>query len=241
LDYDGTLAPFQTDRHNAGPYPQVVPLLQAIAGRGRSRVVIVTGRPIVELLPLLGPLRAVEIWGSHGLEHQAADGTLHRHTVPPETAALLSQAESWLASAGLSDRTELKPGGIAVHWRGLPAADAERTHARTHAGLGPYSMRSGLKLLEFDGGLELRVEHPNKGDAVASVLGSAAPGTPAAYLGDDLTDEFAFRALNASGLSAAGLSVLVRPQYRKTAAQIWLQPPHELLGFLQQWLDCLSA
>ena len=30
LDYDGTLAPFHTERHRAYPYPQVIPLLESI-------------------------------------------------------------------------------------------------------------------------------------------------------------------------------------------------------------------
>ena len=75
LDYDGTLAPFQTERDRAYPYPQVVPLLERILKNGRSRVVIVTGRAIEDVQPLLDPLPAVEIWGSHGIEHLSAEGT----------------------------------------------------------------------------------------------------------------------------------------------------------------------
>jgi trehalose-phosphatase len=234
LDYDGTLAPFQVDRHSANPYPGVVPLLENIIGRRRSRVVVITGRPIAELQPLLFPLRDLEIWGSHGLEHLSADGTYRQIAVPPEIAVSLFSAESWLAAVGLGDRIEIKPGGIAVHWRGLPAAEIERIQACTYEGLMPYSKQPGLKLLEFDGGVELRVAHPDKGDALASILASVGPETPVAYLGDDITDEAAFGVLN-----SRGVSILVRSEYRETDAQIWLQPPDELIGFLQQWLDCL--
>ena len=55
---------------------------------------------------------------------------------------------------------------------------------------------------------------------------------PAAYLGDDSTDEHAFEAMNGHGLS-----VLVRPRYRPTAAQLWLRPPDEVLDLLEQWLE----
>jgi trehalose-phosphatase len=89
-----------------------------------------------------------------------------------------------------------------------------------------------LKLLSFESGVELRVARPDKGDAVASIIGESLPQTEIAYLGDDLTDEDSFRALN-----GRGLTVLVRPEYRQTAAQVWLKPPHELVGFLEQWLD----
>jgi len=58
------------------------------------------------------------------------------------------------------------------------------------------------------------------------------PDAPAAYLGDDNTDEPAFRVMN-----GRGLSVLVRTKWRETAARLWLQPPEELLDFLTQWLQ----
>jgi trehalose 6-phosphate phosphatase len=43
-------------------------------------------------------------------------------------------------------------------------------------------------------------------------------------------DEGAFRVLN-----GRGLTVLVRPKSRFTAAQMWLRPPAELVGFLSDW------
>jgi len=52
-----------------------------------------------------------------------------------------------------------------------------------------------------------------------------------AYLGDDNTDEAAFLALQ-----GRGVSILVRPTWRETAAKYWLQPPDELLDFLGLWL-----
>jgi trehalose 6-phosphate phosphatase len=234
LDYDGTLAPFQTNRSQAFPYPPVIPLLESILDRGRTKIVIVTGRPIAGIRPLLHPLRPVEIWGSHGMECMLPDGSYLRHPVPPEISARLNEAERRLTAFGLGDRIETKPGGIAVHWRGVSPTDSNWVVQRAQEALHSAATAPGLKLLEFDGGLELRVAHPDKGDAVASVLSGTHPETPAAYLGDDLTDESAFHTLNPRGLTA-----LVRSEHRPTEAQIWLRPPGELLEFLQQWRDCL--
>lgn len=236
LDYDGTLAPFQLERDRAYPYPQVVPLLESILETGRSRVVIVTGRAIADLRPLLDPLPAVEIWGSHGIEHSSADGKYSHSVIPPETAASLSDAVSRLTAAGLADRSEIKPGGVAVHWRGLSTDEMKEVHTSTHNCLRPFMHHPGLKLLEFDGGLELRVMHPDKGDAVTAILSSCDPLTPIAYLGDDQTDEAAFCALN-----PRGLTILVRHEYRRTSAQCRLHPPQELFQFLEQWCDCVTA
>jgi trehalose-6-phosphatase len=87
-----------------------------------------------------------------------------------------------------------------------------------------------LALLEFEAGLELRVGR-NKGGAVEAILAEAGVSGPVAYLGDDLSDEAAFRAMK-----GRGLSVLVRREWRETAAEVWLRPPGELKEFLWRWV-----
>src|SRR6185437_3757440 len=106
---------------------------------------------------------------------------------------------------------------------------------RTRDGWDRLVSNPKLKFLDFDGGIELRVARPNKGDAVSSLLMEAGPDTPIAFLGDDLTDEDAFRVLG-----ERGFSVLVRPEYHETRANAWLRPPQELIYFLQQWSKELS-
>jgi trehalose 6-phosphate phosphatase len=66
---------------------------------------------------------------------------------------------------------------------------------------------------------------------VRTILSEVGPDVPVAYLGDDSTDEDAFRVLN-----DRGLTVLVRPTYRFTAAQMWLRPPDELIQFFTDWV-----
>lgn len=56
------------------------------------------------------------------------------------------------------------------------------------------------------------------------------PGAAVAYLGDDLSDEGAFIALE-----GRGLTVLVRHELRPTVTQAWLLPPDELLVFMTRW------
>jgi trehalose 6-phosphate phosphatase len=90
--------------------------------------------------------------------------------------------------------------------------------------------------LPFDGGLELRAATKHKGDAVAVVLGEAGDQVAAAYLGDDQTDENAFRAIK-----GRGLAILVRGEPRPTMADVWLRPPDELVRFLRDWLKACGA
>ena len=230
LDYDGTLAPFHIDRSLAYPYFGVVSLLDSITRCGRTRIIIISGRPIVELRALLTPMNEIEIWGSHGLEHQLSDGSYSRAQVSEDDNAVLREAEKWVEATGLLSRTELKHGGIAIHWRGMPPAEARRIQDLTRDGWTPLAERSGLKLLKFEAGLELRVSHPDKGDAVRTILQTLDDTVPVAFLGDDLTDEDAFRVLRGRGLTA-----LVRTDFRETHAVAWIRPPAELIDFLESW------
>jgi trehalose 6-phosphate synthase/trehalose 6-phosphate phosphatase len=36
-------------------------------------------------------------------------------------------------------------------------------------------------------------------------------------------------------LHGRALAILVRPEQRPTAAEVWLRPPEELAAFLQRW------
>jgi trehalose 6-phosphate phosphatase len=229
LDYDGTLAPFCVDRTLAFPYPEVPPLIVRIMRKG-TRVVLISGRPVREILLLSGICPQPEVWGSHGLERLKADGRYEVSSVPAHKDYLLA-AEHMLRDVGLGSQTEVKPGGVAVHWRGLDPARAEKISREVSRLWKPLLERAPLRLLEFDGGLEIRVAGAGKGDAVRAILKECGPGAAVAYLGDDQTDEDAFHALKGNGLTA-----LVRPQSRPTAADIWLQPPHQLLQFLEEWL-----
>jgi trehalose-phosphatase len=136
----------------------------------------------------------------------------------------------------MANLMEVKPGGVAVHWRGLSKDRVEDINSKTVTGWAPFTNLPGLKLLDFEGGLELRVIRPDKGDAVASVIKNLASNVPSAFLGDDLTDEDGFRKLK-----NRGLAILVRDEYRPTEAQAWLKPPQELLEFLEQWARRTSS
>jgi trehalose-phosphatase len=83
----------------------------------------------------------------------------------------------------------------------------------------------------FDGGIELRARGHDKGDAVRTMLDQCVDAA-CAYLGDDTTDEDAFRAIRGHGLA-----VLVRERPRQTLAQLWVEPPHGLAAFLERWAD----
>lgn len=235
VDYDGTLAPFQERRDQAFPYPGVSPLLEEIASNCATRVVIVSGRDARESAQLLDFQPHLEVWGLHGMQRQSRDGTIESTPLDSATLDGLSDADRWLGYQHLRHHAEFKRGSIAVHWRGLGDQEAEDIRQAVMLGWAPIAENAGLALLDFDGGVEIRPAEPDKGDAVRTVL-AELPDVPAAYLGDDMTDEPAFRAMKGKGLS-----ILVRPESRPTAAQLWLTPPEEVLTFLSRWVEACQG
>lgn len=230
LDYDGTLSPFRVERDLAVPYPGVRERVEELLAAGRSRVVVVTGRALGELEALLG-MELPEVWASHGWEHRGSDGKVRRFPLPEAAARGLDLARGSIREQGLEEASESKPGSIGLHWRGQTAEVAASRERAARRAWSPIAEAHGLELRLFDGGIELRAPGRDKGAAVRDVLSGAPPGTVAAYLGDDLTDEDAFRAL-----PEGALGVLVREELRPTEAGAWLRPPDDLLDFLDRWL-----
>jgi trehalose-phosphatase len=231
LDFDGTLAPFRENRLQTGFYPGIRPLLGALAGGSKTRVVLVTGRSCKSLASLLNLNPPLEIWGSHGAERLFAHGGYQGP--PPDSARAEGLRRAYRAARrGLPpDRVERKSVSVAVHWRGTPPGEKDRILRFLEDPWTALKDSYALELLPFDGGLEILASGFHKGRAVTCLLAETPPDQPAAYLGDDMTDERAFAALG-----SRGLSVLVRPAWRPTLARLWLGSPEETRGFLQKWL-----
>lgn len=232
LDYDGTIAPFVTDRSRAYPYANIPELLDSIMTDCDTHVVIISGRAARDIPPLLGTKLQPEIWGCHGLERLRRNSEVVCAAIDTASNGRLAEAAMRLEDCGLKSALEMKTGCVAVHWRGLSTKEAEQVKALAYRSLGKFVGDTGLWLSEFDGGVELHCRACNKRRAVEAVLSEIASDAAVAYLGDDRTDEDAFRALN-----GRGLTILVRPTYRFTAAQFWLRPPEELKNFLHDWIQ----
>ena len=233
LDYDGTLAPFRVERDEARPPAEVRALLQQLTAATSTRVVIVSGRGIADLEALLDIEPLPEIYGVHGWEHRLADGSRADRALPPAVTRALDAEVARLGAGDGGDgggRIERKSAGLALHWRGLDAAAAAAVEARVGTRWRELAAREGFEVRAFDGGLELRRPGRDKGDVMRDLLASTPSGAAVAYLGDDETDEDAFRALD-----GRGLALLVAAEPRPTAA-------HEVIahdgvaGFLRDWL-----
>lgn len=234
LDYDGTLAPFRENKMEAVPYPGVVELLEQIVA-GRTQVAFLSGRPSAELIQLLPLTCGLEIWGMHGREHRSPDGVVRLIEPNSRQVEALDSAENQLRSAVPEGAIERKVASVAVHWRAAGEETPVRKQIEEAAmrAFSPYAGRDGLAVLPFDGGLELRSDDRTKQHGAEDLLAAAHHSAASAFLGDDTTDEDAFRAV----LAVGGLPLLVREPPRPSFARFVLRPPEQLLKFLEQWAE----
>lgn len=236
IDYDGTLAPFRIEREKAVPYPGVRQALESILETCHSRVVLVSGRTIKDIIPLIGLKTLPEIWGCHGWERMLPDSTY----TPPDLRRTiidgLSKAHAWADSKGMASRCEAKTACLALHWRGMTKESVLDIRNELEDKWKAIADEHGLMLQEFNGGIELRPPGRDKGYAVEKVLEETGEGTVAAYMGDDITDEDAFKTLH-----GRGLSILVCNEFHQTAADLFLKPPEELLDFLHRWSEACGG
>ncbi|HYC44832.1 MAG TPA: trehalose-phosphatase [Burkholderiales bacterium] len=231
LDYDGTLAPFHVRPERAVPYAEVLPVLEQVVRSGGTRVVVVSGRPADEVPPLLKLSERPEIWGSHGWERLLPDASrVVERPAANVQEALATCAREVESTQSAGARVERKLASVALHWRGLAPEAALAAEQQARTAWMPAVDAGSLELLPFDGGLEVRAVGCNKQYAVKAVLSQTPEDHAVAYLGDDVTDEDAFRAIK-----LRGLSVLVREQFRETTADVWITPPQELVQFLEHW------
>jgi trehalose-phosphatase len=230
LDYDGTLAPFTEKRDQAFPYAGVKERLNRLISSKKTVAVIVSGRAISDLKPLLRLRKYPEIWGSHGWERLTAGGEYVFVEPDKPYRKGIESAKNYIHDNKLGKYLEIKPVSLAIHYRGVKPEKVVEIEDKILHNWNELAKTFHLIYSRFDGGLELKIPGMNKGDVVRNICQRYPEGTMGAYLGDDITDEDAFKALPESALG-----VLVKKERRETAAAVRIKPPEELLAFLDRW------
>jgi trehalose 6-phosphate phosphatase len=209
IDFDGTLVAIAPRPDLVEIESRVRGLLEALRGHYGGAVAVVTGRPLEQIDAFLAPL-VLPIAAEHGSVRRDAAGLVH--------AALERVWAVTAAAARLAPLVEVNPGlllerkktSVALHYRQRP--DLAETCALA---VGDAVARiAGLDILPGKMVFEVRPKGFNKGTAIAAFL--AEPpfrGRVPIYAGDDVTDEYAFVAVNAGG----GVSIKIGEG--ETAAQ----------------------
>ncbi len=227
LDFDGTLAPI-VERPEAAAIPAPTrAALTALMGRDGVEAAVVSGRGLADVRERAA-LHGIAYAGNHGMEIEGP-GIERIHPEALAARPLLEEAAARIAPA-----LEGVPGSfledkgltLSIHYR-LSGPEAEPpVRAIVEAAV---EGRPGLKATAGKMVLEVRprVEW-DKGRAALFLLDQMRPppGAPVLYLGDDRTDEDAFRAL-AEGERGEGV-VIGHPVAEDTAAGSWLRDPTEV-------------
>jgi trehalose 6-phosphate phosphatase len=217
VDYDGTLTPIVQR-------PEWAVLARSMRDVLRDLtqccpVAVISGRDLANARELVG-LDDVVYAGSHGFDIEGPAGIHMQHDGAKASIPDLDAAEKSLGSAlgrVAGALLERKRFTLAVHFRNVAesevatVAQAVDTVARHHERL---EVTHGKKVFE----LRPRVDW-DKGKAVSwlfDALGLDASTHVAVYIGDDITDEDAFRALRRRGIGIAvgDLSLPTHATYR---------------------------
>ncbi len=206
---------------------------------GRLPVFIVTGRGLGDITRLIG-LDNIGYAGSHGFEIEGPLGTFVDKDRGAEYLGALDAAERELRSAaeGIEGAiVERKRYGVSLHYRLVKPSEVpalERAFDRAacdHPGL---RKTYGKMVLELRPDLEW-----GKGDAVLSIMGRLNAGGSnivPLFIGDDLTDEDAFRALE-----GRGIGIVVSDHPRPTAASYMLSDVAEVQVLLERLIVAFDS
>jgi len=210
LDFDGTLAEFNPDPAAPELTPERHEVLMRIVQHPAVSLGIVSGRRLDDLRRRTRLPNHVYHAGLHGLEIEI-DGSRTTHPDLPSAiqrldglAENLRQLLNEFPAAYIED----KGASVAVHARRLPKDMHARVFARADVLAVPWIAKNYIRRLEGNAVVEFL---PNidghKGDAtkwiVADVETKLQCPAWVAYIGDDITDEDAFRAIT------MGIGVLV--------------------------------
>ncbi|RZH66968.1 trehalose-phosphatase [Natrinema altunense] len=233
LDFDGTLAPIVDDPDAAVPTESNQRAVTALAETPGVTTAVVSGRALTDVRERIdGPTIYA---GNHGLE-LARNGSVTDHPVARKRAIrvgrLCAMLETVLASVP-NCRVENKRLTGTVHLRSVPAAAETTVRRITH----DLVDRFGGDVLEISTGkriLEIGPDLPwGKGNAVELIAAAEPPGTAVVYIGDDVTDESAFRAVEPDGIGIrVGDDVPSSASYRVAS-------PADVASFLS-WLETVQ-
>ncbi|MEO5568595.1 MAG: trehalose-phosphatase [Gemmatimonadaceae bacterium] len=233
LDIDGTLAPIAPRPDQAKVPLETCKALESLIEIPDAHVAMVTGRSVHDARRML-PLKGLGVIGNHGFEMLGEAGEVISEPAAHSFLDVIATAARRLAKL-----TKEVPGVVledkrwtlSVHYRlaARPAIPTLTEHI--HA----LAKELGLKVTRGKEVLELRPPlDVNKGTAGVlwvKRLGTVASGS-VLYIGDDRTDEDAFRELRVAFPRAVTIRVGDPDHGETTEAEFRVETPAEVKNFL---------
>lgn len=228
LDYDGTLSPIADSPDLAVMQED---MRETVTGLSRHCPVgIISGRDLKDVRDKV-KIDSVVYAGSHGFDIAGPKGLQVENTVGEKFLPVLDKAEKELSRKLDSIRgilVERKKFAVAIHYRLVDPEKVEgieKVVDEVSAGYPELRKAYGKKIFE----LQPHVDW-HKGKALFALLRALnldGEDLLPFYIGDDVTDEDAFRALK-----DRGIGIVVRDRPHETAAEYSLKNSEEVREFL---------
>lgn len=201
FDLDGTLAEIKPRPDQVSIPAPVRQALSRLAEQHNGALALISGRSMKELDALAAPHR-FPLAGVHGAERRDITGHNHITALPTTLAGVLKQwlsdALQWLPGTQL----ESKGMAFALHFRQAQQYE-QAVGALAQAAVSCFP---GLALQPGKCVVEIKPAGISKGEAIKAFMQEPPfQGRTPVFIGDDLTDEAGFDAVNALG----GISVKV--------------------------------
>jgi alpha,alpha-trehalase len=200
LDYDGTITPIVEKPDSAVLFPKIKTHLAKLARKSRCRIVVISGRALDDLRRRV-KIPGITYAGNHGLEIRGPRVNFV-YPVPPKIMKAVGRLKCLLTTCLFRFEGALledKHFSLSLHYRNVRKKDRPLALKAFQGIVRPYvrnkmiKARTGKEVLEIVPAVEW-----DKGHAVR-LLSKRNAGYLPMYLGDDATDEDAFRELRNKG------------------------------------------
>jgi trehalose 6-phosphate phosphatase len=233
LDYDGTLVPFKDTPTQVTTPKQIKKVIRQLIKNPKVKVIIATGRQLQDIKELMN-VKGVSFIALHGLEIETADGMKFCWKQATQARLLIKTIKKDMQKKLTDEKgafLEDKELTIVFHYRLLaknkihPLRETFKKIVRNHDTQKILEIINGAKIIEA------RPKGWNKGKGIEIFLAQYTPvkNILPIYIGDDITDEDAFRFLGKRGIT---IHVTNRSK-RKTSARYQVKNPDEVYSFLQ--------
>ncbi len=229
LDYDGTITPI-VSRPEKARCPSIVrSLIRKLKKDPRFTIAVISGRSLKDVKKMVG-IKGITYAGNHGLQIEKSSGRVLRpkgvstRYLLKKIKRYLKKRLSHIKGAWIEDKGPT----LSIHFRLVDkkkVASLKRIFRNTFS---PYILSKKIRISQGKMVLEVRpgVEW-DKGKAVLELLGRKKGLT--LYLGDDVTDMDAFRAIKGKGIS-----IFVGSPRSDIRADYFLKNPKEVELFLKR-------
>ncbi|MFH0855958.1 MAG: trehalose-phosphatase [Candidatus Omnitrophota bacterium] len=243
LDFDGTLAPIVRTPDKAAMPEETREALKSLSKKPTCKIAIISGRSLENIKGKFTGLRNIIYSGNHGLEIEGPQIKFSPLVPSGYLMAIKSIRGVLQKKIGAIKGALLEDKGLSLglHYRLVDDKQVARVKAIFHEAVRRYLAGKRIKIKEGKKVWEVRPPLEwDKGKVVLWLLSKQkfakyAREVLAVYIGDDLTDEDAFKALKRTGIT-----VFVGRPAKASGAQYYLNDTGEVARLLKTILEMQS-